>query len=231
MLMPGSVVFSRAFRKSRLTLLGSRVVSVLAALIGLSLLAPLSMLIAIAIKLDSRGPVFFVHDRVGRCGRRFKLIKFRSMRPAERAAEVVVDDGHRVTRVGRWLRKFRLDEIPQFVNILRGDMNLVGPRPHRVPKFELFVEQIPYFWLRFTIRPGLTGWAQTRYAYAQTLEEETEKVRYDLYYLKHMSFWLDVRILVDTIKIVLLSRGSAGAPRRETVVVTNEHAETRLSAA
>src|SRR5438094_462221 len=159
------------------------------------------------------------HDRVGRCGRRFKLIKFRSMRPAERAADVVVDDGHRVTRVGRWLRKFRLDEIPQFVNILRGDMNLVGPRPHRVPKFELFVEQIPYFWLRFTIRPGLTGWAQTRYAYAQTLEEETEKVRYDLYYLKHMSFWLDVRILVDTIKIVLLSRGSAGAPRRETVVL------------
>ena len=199
--------------------LPKRLFDLVGATAGLLAFSPVMAAIAGAIVLEDGWPVLFRQERLGRDRRPFAILKFRSMRHG------------RITRVGRMLRATGLDELPQFVNILRGDMNLVGPRPHRVPKFELFVEQIPYFWLRFTIRPGLTGWAQTRYAYAQTLEEETEKVRYDLYYLKHMSFWLDVRILVDTIKIVLLSRGSAGAPRRETVVVTNEHAETRLSAA
>jgi lipopolysaccharide/colanic/teichoic acid biosynthesis glycosyltransferase len=129
------------------------------------------------------------------------------------------DNYARVTRVGRWLRKFRLDEIPQCVSILRGDINLVGPRPHRIAKFESFASEIPYFALRALVPPGLTGWAQVRHGYASSLDEETEKVRYDLYYIKHLSLWLDLRILFDTVKIVLCGRGSAVAlPDRPAVL-------------
>jgi lipopolysaccharide/colanic/teichoic acid biosynthesis glycosyltransferase len=109
------------------------------------------------------------------------------------------DNSDRITRVGKWLRKFRLDELPQFVNIIRGDMNLVGPRPHPVSNIELFGEEIPYYSLRAVVRPGITGWAQVRLGYANNLEEETEKMRYDLYYIKRLSFWLDLRILFDTV--------------------------------
>lgn len=204
-----SLIFSKDFRKSRLVLAVRRGISVVVAVIGLVGLAPLFGLIALAIKLDSRGPVFFVQERVGLCGKRFKLIKFRTMHPANRTtSEWVRDNGDRITRVGRWLRRFHLDELPQFVNILRGDMNLVGPRPHPVSNFELFLEKIPYYSLRSTARPGLTGWAQIRYGYANDLEEEIEKMRYDLYYIKHMSLWLDLRILFDTVKILLLGRES-----------------------
>jgi lipopolysaccharide/colanic/teichoic acid biosynthesis glycosyltransferase len=118
------------------------------------------------------------------------------------------DNSDRITRVGKWLRKFRLDELPQFVNIIRGDMNLVGPRPHPVSNIELFGEEIPYYSLRAVVRPGITGWAQVRLGYANNLEEETEKMRYDLYYIKRLSFWLDLRILFDTVKIVIFGRGS-----------------------
>src|SRR5690606_8460044 len=146
-------------------------------------LAPLFLLIAIAIKLDSRGPVLFVQDRIGLHGKHFKLYKFRTMRPAEaRTSEWAGDNKHRITRVGHYLRKFRLDELPQFFNVLRGDMNLVGPRPHPASNFELFVlvsrntpecgGQIPYYSLRSIVRPGITGWAQVRYRYANNLSEE-----------------------------------------------------------
>ena len=110
--------------------------------------------------------------------------------------------------MGRWLRTFRLDELPQFFNILRGDMNLVGPRPHPVSNASLFAEKIPYYVLRTAVRPGVTGWAQVRYGYANNLEEEIEKMRYDLYYIEHLSLWFDLRILFDTVKIVLFGRGS-----------------------
>src|SRR5207244_708155 len=154
--------------------------------------AQLVGLVARASELDSRGPGFFVQDRVGLGGKRFRMIKFRTMHPVTgTASEWVRDNGHRITRVGRWLRKFRLDELPQLVNILRGDMNLVGPRPHPVSNLALFVvmlrnapecgERIPYYSLRSTVRPGLTGWAQVRYRYANDLEEEIEKMRYDLF--------------------------------------------------
>jgi lipopolysaccharide/colanic/teichoic acid biosynthesis glycosyltransferase len=162
--------------------------------------------------VDSKGPVVFVQRRVGAAGRHFNLIKFRTMRPVDRETSLWErDNAHRITRVGRWLRRGRLDELPQFVNVLRGDMNLVGPRPHPVANFELFVDNIPYYPLRSLVTPGVTGWAQVRYGYANTLEEETEKMRYDLYYIKHMSIWLDLRILVDTITMTLPGRRSHSA--------------------
>lgn len=221
-LTPSSLLFSRGFRKSRLDLTVGRGISLLASLVGLVGLAPVLGLIALAIKLESPGPVFFVQDRVGWGGRRFKLVKFRTMHPAAGpTSEWARDNGHRITRVGKYLRKFRLDELPNLVNILRGDMNLVGPRPHPASNFELLVmvarntpecgEQIPYYSLRSMVRPGITGWAQVRYRYANDLEEEIEKMRYDLYYVKHMSLSLDLRILFETVKIILMGHGS-GAP-------------------
>jgi len=193
------------------------------ALVGLVVLAPLLALIALAIKLDSPGPVFFIQPRVGRGGRPFKLIKFRTMRPPTgKTSEWVRDNHSRLTRVGRWLRRFRLDELPQLVNVVIGDMNLVGPRPHPVSNLPLLVlvarntpecgEQIPFYALRSLVRPGLTGWAQVRYQYANDLEEEIEKMRYDLYYIKHRSFWLDLRILLETVKIVICGRESVDRP-------------------
>ena len=204
---PSALIFSKDFRKSRLDLALGRGVSLLASLVGLIALAPLFGLIALAIRLESRGPVFFVQERGGFHGRRFKLVKFRTMRPVNgKTSEWARDNSDRITRVGKWLRRFRLDELPQFVNILRGEMNLVGPRPHPVSNFELFSDRIPYYWLRALVRPGVTGWAQVQYGYANDLDEETEKMRYDLFYIKHLSLELDLRILFDTVRIVLCGR-------------------------
>jgi lipopolysaccharide/colanic/teichoic acid biosynthesis glycosyltransferase len=186
--------------------------SFIVSVVGAVALAPLLIVIAVLIKLDSRGPVFFVQDRVGMYAKRFKLVKFRTMHLVDgRSSEWVCDNTERITRVGRWLRKFRLDEIPQFLNVIRGDMNFVGPRPHPVSNFELFSENIPYYSLRSIVRPGITGWAQVRFGYANNLEEETEKMRYDLYYIKHLSMWFDLRILCDTVKIVMCGRWSQSA--------------------
>ncbi|PYQ55279.1 MAG: polyprenyl glycosylphosphotransferase [Acidobacteria bacterium] len=222
-LTPTSVIFCKDFRPQRRDLALARALSQPLVAAALVALAPVLALVALAIKLDSGGPVFFVQERVGRGGKRFKLIKFCTMRPARGAtSEWVRDNGDRLTRVGRWLRRFRLDELPQLVNILKGDMNLVGPRPHPLSNLPLFVlvmrnapscgEPIPYYALRWMVRPGLTGWAQVRYRYANDLEEEVEKMRHDLYYIKHMSPWLDLRILFETVRIVLLGREAAVAP-------------------
>jgi lipopolysaccharide/colanic/teichoic acid biosynthesis glycosyltransferase len=211
--------------------------SLAAAAVALIVLAPLMAFIALAVKVDSRGPVFFRQERIGRHGKRFWLIKFRTMRPV--TAEVsawVRDNADRITLVGRLLRKFRLDELPQFLNVVRGDMNLVGPRPHPVVNYELFTREIPYYALRAAVRPGVTGWAQVRYGYANNLEEETEKMRYDLYYVKHLSIWLDLRILVDTVGVVLTGLGSMSADARpgltDTLPLGNEprHATTEDAA-
>jgi exopolysaccharide biosynthesis polyprenyl glycosylphosphotransferase len=221
-LTPSSLIFSRHFRAFHADLALARALGLPLVALALVLLSPLLALIAIAIKLDSAGPVLFVHERVGRGGRLFKLIKFRTMHPARGATSEWARDNHdRMTRVGRWLRRFRLDELPQLLNIVKGDMNLVGPRPHpvsNVPLFEIVLrntpdcgETIPYYALRSMVRPGLSGWAQVRYQYANDLEEEIEKMRYDLYYIKHMSAWLDLSILLATMKIVLRGRESAPA--------------------
>jgi lipopolysaccharide/colanic/teichoic acid biosynthesis glycosyltransferase len=188
-------------------------VSLLAAIVGLAATAPLMLFIALAIKLGSRGPVFYVDERAGRNGRPFRLIKFRTMYPAAPGENLTAsvwerDDAGRITPVGRWIRKLRLDELPQFWNILKGDMDLVGPRPEIISNVQTMTEHIPYYALRHSVRPGLTGWAQTRFEYSVSLEQVTEKMRYDLFYISHMSAWLDLRILIDTVKIVLFGRGA-----------------------
>ncbi|MGH7305053.1 MAG: sugar transferase [Candidatus Rokuibacteriota bacterium] len=211
-LTPSNLIFSRDFKKSRVDLAMGRAASLTVAILGLIVFSPLLALISLAIRLESKGPLLFVQERLGMNSRRFKLVKFRTMRVVDgHTSEWVHDNSDRITRVGKWLRKFRLDELPQFVNVIRGDMNLVGPRPHPVSNLELFGEGIPYYSLRAVVRPGITGWAQVRLGYANNLEEETEKMRYDLYYIKRLSFWLDLRILFDTVKIVFFGRGSQSA--------------------
>jgi exopolysaccharide biosynthesis polyprenyl glycosylphosphotransferase len=218
-LTPSNVIFSSDFKPSPVALAVSRLISVLAAIIGLIMLTPLYWLIATAIRRESPGGALFVQERIGLGGRPFRMLKFRTMRPAtESRSEWARDNGDRITRLGRFLRKYRLDELPQFISILRGDMNLVGPRPHPVSNYGLFEvvsrnlpecgEQIPYYSLRALVRPGMTGWAQVRYRYANDLDEEMEKLRYDLYYVKHYSVWLDIRILFETCKIVLIGSGT-----------------------
>jgi exopolysaccharide biosynthesis polyprenyl glycosylphosphotransferase len=211
-LMPDALLLSPELRKSPLDLLGGRLISLVVAFVGLIVLLPVLALIALAVVLDSPGPVFFVQERVGWRGRPFRLLKFRTMHAtAAPTSEWARDNEGRITRVGRWLRLWRLDELPQFINILRGDMNLVGPRPHPVTNLALFSARIPYYAARSLVRPGLTGWAQVRYGYANDLDEEIEKMRYDLYYIKRMSLRVDLRILLDSVKTVLSARSPHAA--------------------
>jgi len=211
---PMSVIFAGKLRPSRLQQMVARVLSLTVAVVALVVLFPLFIVIALAIKLDSRGPVLFIQERLGAFGRPFNLFKFRSMHDAPgRRSEWEQDNLHHVTRVGKWLRRFRVDELPQLLNILRGEMNLVGPRPHPISNVELFTlvarnlneltgAAIGCYALRTSVLPGITGWAQVRYHYANNLEEEIEKLRYDLYYIKHLSPWLDLLILFETVKVV-----------------------------
>jgi exopolysaccharide biosynthesis polyprenyl glycosylphosphotransferase len=209
-LRPSMLILSKGFRNHGAAELGARLVSVLIAVVGLIVCAPLLAFIALLVKLDSAGPVLFVQQRAGRQGRPFGLLKFRTMHPTTEApSEWVMDNIHRITRVGRYLRRFRLDELPQLINVVRGEMNVIGPRPHPVSNHATFMEHIAYYGLRSTVRPGVTGWAQVRYGYANNLEEETEKMRYDLYYIKNRSVWLDLRILLATVGIVLFGQGAA----------------------
>ena len=222
-LTPTTLVFSRRFGPSRLQQRLSRTISLLVAIIGLVLLAPLLALIAVTVKLESSGPVLFVHTRVGLHGRSFKLLKFRTMYTATSPrSEWERDNRDRVTPVGRFLRAFRLDELPQFVNVIRGEMNLVGPRPHPASNYELFTlvarnmneltgGAIGYYTLRSMVRPGITGWAQVRYRYANDLEEEIQKLRYDLYYVKHVSTALDLRIVFETILVMVKGHPAVGS--------------------
>lgn len=214
-LTPGTLILSRGFRHDRFGDTVARVISMFAAIVALVVFAPVLAAIAIAIKLDSRGPVFFVQERAGRGGQPFNLLKFRTMHPSdERPSEWVQDNEGRITRVGKWLRRFRLDEVPQMVNVLRGEMNLIGPRPHPISNQNIFMENIAYYGLRSTVRPGVTGWAQVRYGYANNLEQETEKMRYDLYYIKNHTLWLDIKILFETVYIMLAGHGATEVRRQ-----------------
>lgn len=216
-LTPDDFLFARQLRSSPLSLRVERGISWLTAFVGLVVAAPLLVLVAAAIRLDSAGPVFFLQERVGIRGTRFRLVKFRTMDArSEARSEWAGDNGDRITRVGAWLRRYRLDELPQFLNVLRGEMNIVGPRPHPVSSSELVAvlsrnapdcgSEIPYYALRSSVRPGITGWAQVRYKYANGLDEEVEKLRYDLYYVKHRSLALDLRIVLETFKVVTAGR-------------------------
>ena len=200
--------FSQGSRRSQASALVRRAVDVCGALLGLALLSPIGIAIAAAIKLDSAGAVFFVQERVGLLGQPFRMLKFRTMYPDRTCdSEWARDNSCRITRVGRRLRRFRLDEIPQLWNVLRGDMSLVGPRPHPLRNQTAFAQDIPFYSIRTRVKPGITGWAQVRYGYANDLAEETEKVRYDLYYVRHASLRLDLCILLETLKTVLFGRG------------------------
>jgi exopolysaccharide biosynthesis polyprenyl glycosylphosphotransferase len=212
-LTPSTLILGDGFRHSDivpsdLSLVVTRAMSLVAAIAGLLVFAPVLLIVAVAVKLDSAGPVLFVQTRIGRGGHPFGLLKFRTMHEGGESSLWVCDNEHRITRVGRWLRRFRLDELPQFVNVLRGEMNLVGPRPHPASNHQLFLERIPFYWLRASVRPGITGWAQVKYGYANGLDEETEKMRYDLYYIKHRSLSLDIRILLKTVAVLLFDRHS-----------------------
>ncbi len=191
-LAASELILTPRLRWSREELAIGRVLNLVFAVAALALFAPIFALIALAIRIESGTPVLFVQNRVGLQGRVFRLLKFRTMRPAAGPrSEWVRDNGDRITRVGRWLRKFRLDELPQLVNVTRGDMSFVGPRPHPASNFEMLSTvarnvadsgaSIPYYALRSSVRPGITGWAQIRYGYANDVVEEMEKLKFDLY--------------------------------------------------
>jgi exopolysaccharide biosynthesis polyprenyl glycosylphosphotransferase len=204
-LSPSALVFGDGFVVSPMQLAIKRALSIVVSLTGLLLAAPLLAVIALAIKLESEGPVFFVQERIGLRGRPFPMLKFRTMRMADASRDGLWgrDNASRVTPVGRVLRKYRLDEIPQFINILRGDMSLVGPRPEMASNVASFSATIPFYDLRHEVRPGLTGWAQVKAGYSMSTQEVTRKLCYDLYYIKHLSLAFDLRILFDTVKFVL----------------------------
>jgi sugar transferase (PEP-CTERM system associated) len=209
-LSPSWLILSDGFRKSRISLAAKRLVDIFVSFAILILVSPLLPLIALAVYVESGGPVLFRQTRVGYRGQEFELLKFRSMvQDAEKhGPQWATKQDSRVTRVGRFLRKTRLDEIPQLFNVFRGDMSLVGPRPERKYFCELLVEKIPYFNLRHSVRPGLTGWAQVRFKYSASLDDARGKLELDLFYLKNLSLLVDLAILFETVKVVLLGRGA-----------------------
>jgi sugar transferase (PEP-CTERM system associated) len=209
-LRPSNLLFCEGFNMKRSLQITQRAASTLVALLGLLLFVPFFPLVALAVKLSSKGPVFFSQTRVGLEGKHFRVYKFRTMfTDAEaKGARWATKDDPRVTRLGAFLRKTRIDEVPQLWNVLRGDMSFVGPRPERPEFTSMLEEKIPFYSLRHMIRPGLTGWAQVRYGYGATLEESREKLAYDLYYLKHKSLGLDLLIMFETIKTIVRRRGA-----------------------
>ncbi len=207
-LQPGRLVFAETGRWMRLYRRLRRLFDIVASLAGMALASPLMILTAIAIRLESRGPVIYLQERVGLHGRTFRILKFRSMRSdAETHGPVWAGENDpRVTRVGRIIRKLRIDETPQFFNILRGEMSLIGPRPERPQFVQQLEELIPYYSERHLVKPGLTGWAQVCYPYGASFEDAREKHQYDLYYIKNQSPLLDAIILLETARVVLFGR-------------------------
>jgi exopolysaccharide biosynthesis polyprenyl glycosylphosphotransferase len=175
----------------------------------LLLFSPIALIVAILVKLDSSGPCFYKQERIGKFNRPFQIIKFRSMYvDAEKdGAKWATTNDPRVTRVGNWIRLLRLDEIPQLINVLRGDMSLVGPRPERNIFIEELEQHISYYRFRHAVKPGLTGWAQVNYPYGASIEDAKWKHRYDIYYIKHQTFWFDIKILFKTISVVIFGKG------------------------
>jgi len=209
-LKPSALIFSTGFRRRITSLLVKRLCDLVISALGLLLLCPIFLVIAALIKLDSSGSVFYRQVRVGLRGRPYVIWKFRSMRrnaetQGPRWAQV---NDPRVSRVGWWLRKMRLDELPQLINVMRGEMSLVGPRPER----PVFVQDlriiIPYYDIRHTVRPGITGWAQVNFRYGASQEDSHTKLQYDLYYVKNLSLLLDLKVMIRTVKVILLGEGA-----------------------
>ena len=210
-LYPSWFIFAEGFRFSTVNRILRRIVNFIAAFCGLVLALPVLPFVALAVKISSTGPVFYRQERVGRGSETFYCYKFRTMRQdaeADTGATWATDDDPRITRVGKYLRLLRLDEIPQLWCVLKGDMHFVGPRPERPEFVKWLSREIPYYNLRHVVRPGITGWAQVQYKYGNTLEDAREKLQYDLFYIKNASIGLDLLIMFHTVKIVLLGRGA-----------------------
>jgi sugar transferase (PEP-CTERM system associated) len=208
---PSWFVFSDGFRRSTVTLIFKRSIDLASGFMGLALSAPVMLLVSIAVRMDSKGPIIFRQRRVGLRGKCFELLKFRSMRvdaEAGTGARWATKNDPRVTRIGGFLRKYRLDELPQFINVIRGEMSLVGPRPERPEFVDELRQQISYYDERHSVRPGITGWAQVKYQYGSNVEDAIRKLEYDLFYLKNMSIFFDCAIILDTVRIVTTGHGS-----------------------
>ena len=210
-LRPSWLIFSSGFKKTRVLLAAKRAFDIVASSVGMLLALPIMAVVALAVRFSSPGGVLYQQQRVGMNGRLFHVHKFRTMRQdAEAATGAVwsVANDPRVTSVGNFLRRSRLDEIPQLWNVLRGEMSFVGPRPERPEFVAQLTESIPFYGQRHVVKPGLTGWAQVRYTYGASVEDAIEKLQYDLYYIKNLSLALDLAIVIDTVKIVILRRGA-----------------------
>jgi sugar transferase (PEP-CTERM system associated) len=210
-LHPSWLIFSDGFRMNRWFVFARSVISMSLAFLCLLIASPLFPLIALVIKLGSRGPVFYRQERVGQNGKSFFCYKFRTMRTdaeADTGPTWASDDDPRITRVGHFLRRCRFDELPQLWNVLRGEMSFVGPRPERPEFVQWLNDAIPYYAIRHIVRPGITGWAQVNYPYGASLEDAKEKLKYDLYHIKNMALSFDLLIVFQTIKIVLFGRGA-----------------------
>jgi sugar transferase (PEP-CTERM system associated) len=210
-LYPSWLIFADGFRRSSMFILVRRLLSIVISLTGLILSAPLWPLVMLMVRLDSPGPIFYSQRRVGKGNSIFHVIKFRTMRQdaeAKSGPQWAGANDPRITRVGKFLRSSRLDEIPQLWCVLKGDMAFVGPRPERPEFVESLTREIPYYGVRHMVRPGLTGWAQIKYKYGSTVADAREKLQFDLFYIKNASIGLDLLIMFQTIKTVLLRRGA-----------------------
>lgn len=211
-LRPSWMIFSEGFRKSKAQIVTKRLLDIVVASLGLLLAAPIALIVMALIKFTSPGPIFYRQERVGQDGRPFMVVKFRSMRVDAEVGTGPVwaqKNDTRVTPIGRFLRRTRLDEIPQLWNALRGDMSMVGPRPERPGFVADLTRQIPFYGQRHVVKPGVTGWAQVRYTYGASVEDALQKLQYDLYYIKNMSVALDIFVMFQTVKTVLLRRGAS----------------------
>lgn len=210
-LHPSMLVFSGEIGPERFNVTLQKIYSFLIAAVGLVLALPIFFLVALAVRVTSPGPILYRQNRVGFQGHVFQVLKFRSMysdAEARTGAVWAVRDDPRITPVGRWLRKLRLDELPQLLNVLRGEMAIVGPRPERPEFVKTLTEQIPFYGQRHFVKPGITGWAQINHKYGDTIQDTITKLEFDLYYLKNLTFSMDLYIMFHTAKVMLLSRGS-----------------------
>lgn len=208
---PSWFIFSNGFKMKTSTKFIKRIEDIVLSLIGLTVTLPFLPLVALIIKIDSRGPVFFKQVRVGEMDNPFELYKLRTMRQdaeSNTGAVWAQKNDPRVTRIGNFLRKMRIDELPQLYNVLKGDMGFLGPRPERPEFVSELKKVIPYYSERHFVKPGVTGWAQIRYPYGASVEDAVEKLRYDLYYIKNISFLLDMHIIIETMKTMLFGRGA-----------------------
>lgn len=209
-LQPSWLVFSRGFDQSLIRSLIKRIFDLCASILLLIVTFPIMLITMVIILLEDGKPIFYRQERIGRGGSIFSVIKFRSMRnDAEKGGKPQwsTQDDPRITRIGKIIRKLRIDELPQIINVLKGEMSFVGPRPERPYFVDMLIAQVPYYNIRHSVKPGITGWAQVRYPYGSSVEDSIEKLQYDLYYVKNHSLFLDLIILIDTIGVVLLGKG------------------------